>query len=324
MASRDVLLKGGRKGASIVPGDAGASLLLERLTAQDKKTRMPKNREPLSAVEIEDVRKWIKAGAPWPDGIELVERKAAAFDWWSFKPLERPPVPRLEGAEAGWVRNPVDAFVLTRLLSKGLKPSAQADRLTLIRRLSYDLLGLPPTPAEVDRFLADKSPRAYEELVERLLASKHYGERWARRWLDVVKYADTCGYDKDKLRPNAWPYRDYVIRAFNNDKKYSRFVEEQLAGDVLFPGEPDGVLGLGFSENPRTCCISEDRLNIESLIDPVHQIWICIDDGNPMALGGESLGQMEAHHACADYDDAHKISRPLFLPIIGKSVLFPS
>ncbi len=246
MSSRDALLKGGRKGASIVPGDAGASLLLERVTAQDKKTRMPKNREPLSVVEIEDVRKWIKAGAPWPAGLELVERKAAAFDWWSFKPLERSPVPRLEGAEAGWIRNPVDAFVLARLLSKGLKPSAQADRLALIRRLSYDLLGLPPTPAEVDRFRADKSPRAYEELVERLLASKHYGERWARHWLDVVKYADTCGYDKDKLRANAWPYRDYVIRSFNDDKKYSRFVEEQLAGDVFFPGDPDGVLGLGF------------------------------------------------------------------------------
>ena len=246
LTSRAALLRGGRKGASIVPGDAAASLLLERVTAGDEKTRMPKNRAPLSAAEIEAVRKWIKGGAPWPDGLELAERKRAGFDWWSFKPLERPPVPHLEGAEADWVRNPVDAFVLARLRSKGLRPTAPAGRRTIIRRLFYDLTGLPPSPEEIDRFLADKSPRAYEELVERLLASRHYGERWARHWLDVVKYADTCGYDKDKLRANAWPYRDYVVRAFNDDKKYSRFVEEQLAGDVLFPGDPEGVLGLGF------------------------------------------------------------------------------
>ena len=244
MASRAALLKGGRKGAVIVPGDPGASRLLELVAAKDDKVRMPKKRKPLPAAEVETLRRWIEEGAPWPDGRELAETKDVGFDWWSFKRLERPAVPPLEGE--AWARNPVDAFIFTRLSSKGLKPAAQAGRLTLIRRLSYDLTGLPPTPGEIDRFLADKSPRAYEELVDRLLTSKHYGERWARHWLDVVKYADTCGYDKDKLRANAWPYRDYVIRAFNDDKKYSRFVEEQLAGDVFFPGDPDGVLGLGF------------------------------------------------------------------------------
>ena len=246
MASRAALLKGGRKGPSLVPGDPDASRLIALVTAKDGKAGMPKKREPLSAAEVDVLRQWIKAGAPWPEGVALGGKGTADFDWWSFRPLKRPPVPRLEGEGAGGIRNPVDAFIRARLAGKGLKPAPEADRLTLIRRLSFDLTGLPPAPGEIDRFLSDKSPRAYEELVDRLLGSKHYGERWARHWLDVVKYADTCGYDKDKLRKNAWPYRDYVIRAFNDDKKYSRFVEEQLAGDVLFPGDPEGVLGLGF------------------------------------------------------------------------------
>jgi len=165
------------------------------------------------------------------------------FDWWSYQAIQRPPVPELNSA---WVRTPVDAFVLDTLREKGLTPSPEADRRTLIRRLTFDLIGLPPTPAEVEAFVNDTEPAAYEKLVDRLLRSDHYGERWARHWLDVVKYADTCGYDKDKLRSNAWPYRDYVIRSFNDDKPYNRFVQEQVAGDVLFPGEPDGVLGLGF------------------------------------------------------------------------------
>jgi len=246
MASRAALLKGGRKGPAIVAGNPGASRLLALVTAKDGKASMPKNREPLSAAEVTAIRQWIKAGAHWPEGFALGGTSEPDFNWWSFKPLRRPAVPQIEGEGSGWIRNPIDAFILARLGSKGLEPAAEADRLTLIRRLAFDLTGLPPTRAETDRFLTDKSPRAYEELVDRLLDSKHYGERWARHWLDVVKYADTCGYDKDKLRPNAWPYRDYVIRSFNDDKKYSRFVEEQLAGDVLFPGEPDGILGLGF------------------------------------------------------------------------------
>ena len=246
MASRDALLKGGGKGPAVVPGNPAASRLLRLITAKDGKASMPKKKEPLSEAEVEAVREWIKAGAPWPEELALGEKSPADFNWWSFKKLERPVVPRIEGPGSAWARNPIDAFIRVRLDAKGLTPAPEADRLTLIRRLSFDLTGLPPAPAEIDRFFADKSPRAYEELVDRLLESKHYGERWARHWLDVVKYADTCGYDKDKLRPNAWPYRDYVIRSFNNDKKYSRFVEEQLAGDVLFPGEPDGILGLGF------------------------------------------------------------------------------
>lgn len=167
---------------------------------------------------------------------------AAARDWWSLRPLQRPAVP--DAGVAGI--HPLDAFVVRTLQDKGLKPSPEAGRSTLIRRLSFDLVGLPPTPAEIETFERDADPRAYEKLVDRLLASPHYGERWARHWLDVVHYGETHGYDKDKPRPNAWPYRDYVIRSFNADKRYTRFVQEQVAGDVLFPGTQDGIEGMGF------------------------------------------------------------------------------
>ncbi|MCA9165942.1 MAG: DUF1549 domain-containing protein, partial [Planctomycetales bacterium] len=167
-------------------------------------------------------------------------------NWWSLKVLSRPSSPYLEHRLERQAATPIDRFILAKLQANGLSMAARADRRTLARRLYFDLLGLPPTPDEVAAFVEDSSPLAYEQLVDRLLASPQYGERWARHWLDVVKYADTCGYDKDKLRPNAWPYRDYVIRAFNEDKPYERFVQEQLAGDILFPGDPDGILGLGF------------------------------------------------------------------------------
>jgi hypothetical protein len=167
---------------------------------------------------------------------------AASREWWSLRPLKRPAVPEMGGVGT----HPLDAFVQRTLQGKGLKPSPEASRSTLIRRLSYDLIGLPPTPAEIEAFERDADPRAYEKLVDRLLASPHYGERWARHWLDVVHYGETHGYDKDKPRPNAWPYRDYVIRSFNADKPYTRFVQEQVAGDVLFPGTQDGIEGMGF------------------------------------------------------------------------------
>jgi hypothetical protein len=227
----------------IVPGDSAASHLVELISTVDGKAEMPKDAEPLTAAEVEAIREWIDARAPWPPGFKLAQPKVQDFEWWSYSPVVRPTVPTLDDT---WAASPIDAFVLRKLRSKGLSPSTPADRRTLLRRVTYDLIGLPPTPAETTAFLNDTSPDSYQRLVDRLLDSKQYGERWARHWLDVVKYADTCGYDKDKLRPNAWPYRDYVIRAFNEDKPYAKFVQEQLAGDVLFAGEADGILGLGF------------------------------------------------------------------------------
>jgi Protein of unknown function (DUF1553)/Protein of unknown function (DUF1549) len=165
-------------------------------------------------------------------------------DWWSLSPLQRPPLPAVSQPE--WVRTPIDRFILSKLESAGMHPARTADRVTLIRRLTYDLHGLPPTPAEIDSFVADPRPDAYERLIDRLLASPRYGERWGRHWLDLVHYGDTHGYDKDKRRDHAWPYRDYVIRSLNEDKPYAQFVQEQLAGDVLQPGSPAGVIATGF------------------------------------------------------------------------------
>lgn len=222
-------------------GGRSSHLLKVIASTEGDPPTMPKEADPLRESDVDQIADWIESGADWPDNVRI-EEHVSDFDWWSFKKIVRPDVPSTDS----WNGNPIDAFVQRKLTEKGLRHSGPADRQTMIRRLTYDLTGLPPTPDEVRSFLADDGPDAYEKLVGRLLDSRHYGERWARHWLDVVKYADTCGYDKDKLRPNAWPYRDYVIRSFNEDKPYGRFVQEQVAGDVLFPGEPDGVLGLGF------------------------------------------------------------------------------
>lgn len=225
----------------IEPGDVDGSRFIEVITPVDGKAEMPKNADPMSAAEISTLRKWVQDGAKWPSGVSLSPAEVADFDWWSLKPLERPKIPNHAS-----VTNPVDNFVLAKLAEHGLAPSPEADRQTLVRRLYFDLIGLPPSPKQVNQFVKDKDPRAYDKLVDELLASKHYGERWARHWLDVVHYADTHGYDKDKLRPNAWPYRDYVIRSFNEDKPYSQFVREQIAGDVLWPNSMDGITATGF------------------------------------------------------------------------------
>lgn len=225
-------------------GKPDQSHLLDVLApGKNGKAQMPKGKPPLSLAERTSLADWIKAGAVWPVDFKISDRVVSDLDWWSLKPPQRVDVP---DSDSDWIRNPIDAFVLEKLLEQKLQPSAEADRRTLIRRLYFDLLGLPPDPDDVDRFISDVDPFAYERLVERLLASPQYGERWARHWLDIVKYADSCGYDKDKLRPNAWPYRDYVIESFNSDKPYTRFVNEQIAGDVFYPGTTDGILGLGF------------------------------------------------------------------------------
>ena len=246
-------LNGGDSGAVIVAGQSSRSELFERISSRGD-DKMPPEGEPLTSRQIELVRRWIDAGALWPDGVDST-RSVDKYDWWSLRTLVRPDVPfsglpqTAEGRTPAAIPtsvNPVDAFILAKLQGLGLTHSPEADRRTLIRRLSFDLIGLPPSLDEVEEFIADTRPRAYERLVDRLLESPHYGERWARHWLDVVHYGDTHGYDKDKPRPNAWPYRDYVIRAFNTDKPYSQFIEEQIAGDVLSPGTEDGITATGF------------------------------------------------------------------------------
>lgn len=237
---------GGDSGPPIVPGNLEDSYLLEVISGD--KPQMPKNAPPLSKAQVEILRRWVKDGAVWPEGVELKNRQFEGQTWWSLEQLVRPAVPKFGDAapQAKWGRNAIDAFIAQEHVKHGLEPAPEASRRTLIRRLSFDLTGLPPTPAEIDAFVNSQDPRAYELLVDRLLDSPAYGERWARHWLDVVHYGDTHGYDKDKPRPFAWPYRDYVIRALNSDKPYSRFVQEQVAGDVLFPGTVDGIEALGF------------------------------------------------------------------------------
>jgi hypothetical protein len=241
LATAKGILAGAEGTAVVVPGKPEESRLIEVVSGQHPE--MPKNGKPLSSKEIRTLRDWVTAGAKWPDGVVL---KNDPLDWWSLRPLKRPAVPLAPRSTANWPRSPIDAFLLQALETAGLKTSPEADRRTLIRRLSYDLLGLPPNPDEVDRFVNDGDPLAYEKLVDRLLASPHYGERWARHWMDIVHYGETHGYDKDKPRPNAWPYRDYLIRAFNEDRPYRQFVEEQLAGDVLEPDSRDGIEATGF------------------------------------------------------------------------------
>jgi hypothetical protein len=177
--------------------------------------------------------------AGWSGGVARADG-----DWWSLSHLKRPAIPSVK--DASWCRTSIDRFILAALEAKSLHPSAPADRATLLRRVTYDLHGLPPTPDEIDAFLNDASADAYERVLDRLLSSPRYGERWGRHWLDVVHYGDTHGYDKDKRRDHAWPYRDYVIRSLNDDKPYRRFIMEQLAGDVLYPHEPEGVVATGF------------------------------------------------------------------------------
>jgi mono/diheme cytochrome c family protein len=241
LATAESARAGGDSGPAFEPGGPDESLILEKITGDPPK--MPQQGDPLSSAEVAAVRAWIAAGADWPEGVRLEPPPTSGARWWSLQPLAKPEPPRLEST---WVRTPIDAFILARLQREGLGPSAEADRRTLIRRLTFDLHGLPPTPEEVAAFLADAASDAYERLVDRLLASPRYGERWGRHWLDVVHFGESHGYDKDKPRLHAWPYRDYVIRSLNADKPYGRFLEEQLAGDVLRPDDPDGVVATGF------------------------------------------------------------------------------
>ena len=227
-------LAGGDSGIVIIPGRSANSHLIKLILSAEASERMPPKGARLTDGEVATLRAWIDQGAKGPDDAVV----ANPADWWSFKVLTKAPVPT--GV------NPIDHFVRAKLREKGLTPSTEADRRTLIRRLYFDVIGLPPTPEEVNRFVNNKDVNSYESLVDQLLASPHYGERWARHWLDVVHFGETHGYDKDQPRPNAWPYRDYVIRSLNADKPYNRFVQEQLAGDVLFPGTPDGIEALGF------------------------------------------------------------------------------
>ena len=237
LASATKELESGNR--AIVPGKPDASELIRRVTASDESERMPSKGPPLSPEQIAALRQWIAGGADWPEH-------------WAYRTLRMPPIPlELESrnSEAGTTarrHNAIDAFIHSELTVKGIAPSPPADKRTLLRRVSFDLVGLPPTPDELDAYQADDSPDAYERIVDRLLSSPRHGERWARHWMDVVHYAETHGHDQDRPREHAWPYRDYVIRAFNADVPYGRFIEQQIAGDVLWPEDAQAIVATGF------------------------------------------------------------------------------
>jgi hypothetical protein len=232
---RELALGKGESGKTcIIPGEADKSEFITRLTSHDKELRMPLGKEPLTEAEVALLKKWINEGAEWQDH-------------WAFVKPKDEPVP---SNSSNWVKNPIDNFVLAKIeeMDLGLKPSPEANRIKLIRRVTLDLTGLPPTQAEVTTFVNDKSPDAYEKVVDRLLASPHYGEKWAGMWLDLARYADTKGYEKD-LHRNIWRYRDYVIRSFNNDKPYDQFVTEQLAGDLMPNATEEQIIATAFHRN---------------------------------------------------------------------------
>lgn len=223
------LLKGGDSGPAVVPGDTNKSLLVVAVR-QVGLLKMPQGGK-LTSAEVADLETWVQMGAPWP--AESASKAKEPERLWSLQPVKNPAIPKVKNQ--AWVRNPIDAFVLAKLEAKKLSPAAPADRRTLLRRVTYDLIGLPPTIGETEAFLADKSPGAYGKVVDRLLASPHYGERWARHWLDVARYADTKGYvfEEDRNYPNAYTYRQWVIDAFNRDLPYDQFIIQQLAADRL-------------------------------------------------------------------------------------------
>ena len=255
--NRELLLKGGDSGPAISNEAPSKSLLLKAIGYGDPELQMPP-KQKLSEPQIAVLTKWIEMGAPMmpltvsrPEGIAEIPTKrvvpqvnAETMKFWSFQPVNRPAIPAVQ--QTDWVKSPIDAFVLAKLEANHLTPAAPATKVVLLRRAYYDLTGLPPTPAETEAFLNDAAPNAFEKVVDRLLASPRYGEKWARHWLDVVRYAETNSFERDGIKPNAWRFRDYVIASFNKDKPYDQFVREQVAGDELKPVTADGITATGF------------------------------------------------------------------------------
>jgi mono/diheme cytochrome c family protein len=247
--SRDNLLKGGKSGPAIVPGNPDSSLLIQAVQQTHERLKMPPGKK-LNETEIRDLRAWVSAGAPWPEAKGTISKERAITPeqraFWSFQPIHRAIPPDVR--DPAWVQSPIDRFILARLETSGLTPVAAADKRVLIRRATFDLIGLPPKPEEVHAFLHDSSPEAFTHVVDRLLASPHFGERWGRYWLDVARYAedDTRGIGQESYQ-NAWRYRDWVVKAFNDDMPYDLFAKAQIAGDLLEDKHSNRLRpGLGF------------------------------------------------------------------------------
>jgi len=275
--TRDGVLKGGDAGSVVAPGDPEKSKLIEAVRYKNRDLQMPP-KSPLSSEQVRDLEQWVKLGAPDPRTEAVAQtggKRALTVEegrqFWAFQPLANPSVPKVGNRQSA-IGNPIDAFINAKLGEKKLAAAPAADKRTLIRRATFDLTGLPPTPEEVDAFLADKSPDAFAKVVDRLLASSAYGERWGRHWLDVARYADSNGLDENVAFGNAWRYRDYVVNSFNADKPYNRFVQEQIAGDLLpaegTPQRHEQLTALGFLSIGPKLLAEPDKVKLEmDLID---------------------------------------------------------
>ncbi len=277
--SQDALLKGGKHGPALTRGNAAESRLYRHLTGQ-LQPRMPFGGS-LSESEIALFRTWIDAGAPWEASLQLTTSAEHKFTdaqkrYWAFQPV------RNSGGS-------IDSLILAKLRESKIRPNAPADKITLLRRATLDLIGLPPTPEETAAFLADQSKDAFAHVVDRLLASNHYGERWGREWLDVARYADTNGFKADEIRPNIWRYRDYVIQSFNKDKPYDRFIREQIAGDELYPGDVDAHIATGFLRH------YTDETNQPSMENRRTELLMNITDTVGSAFLGMTFGCAKCH-----------------------------
>ncbi|HEV7405245.1 MAG TPA: DUF1553 domain-containing protein [Chthoniobacteraceae bacterium] len=297
LTTREALLRGGETGAAIDPGHPETSLFLQTIR-HETDPHMPHKKEKLPPAEIAQFEAWVKAGVPYARPLKKTAAEAPARPaeftlteddrrHWAFQPLARPAPPAVR--HESLVANPIDQFILFKLEARGLTLAPPASRETLIRRVTFDLLGLPPTPEEIDAFLADHSPAAYEHLLDRLLASPHYGERWGRHWLDLARFAETDGYEYDSVRPHAWRYRDYVVRAFNDDKPYDRFIREQLAGDELWPREPEALIATGFN------LLGPDMVDSSDQIQRRHNTLNDMTDTAALTFLGLTIGCARCH-----------------------------
>ena len=281
--SGGAILKGASDGAVIQPGKSAESKLIERVTSSKRGFGMPPVGDPLSADQIATLRSWIDQGAKVPAASPAAATPNPKSRHWAFQPVMRPEPPEVR--DRAWVRNPIDRFIAARLESEGYAPSPEANRVTLIRRVSFDLIGLPPSTAEVREFATDNRPDAYERLVDRLLASPHFGEKWARYWLDLARYGDSDGYERDPARPYAWRYRNWVIDALNRDMPYDEFTIEQLAGDLLPGATVDERVATGFQRNTfinREAGVDRAEDRFEQLINrtnTVGTVWLGLTVG---------------------------------------------
>jgi cytochrome c553 len=290
LTTREGLLKGGETGPVVNTSKPNDSLLLKSIR-HEADSEMPYKEPKLPEQDISTITDWVKAGTPYtrrlkpiPTQQESVIVADTGKNHWAFQPISNPTPPSISDYS-----NPIDKFVVAKLREAKLSLSPPATREHLIRRVTFDLIGLPPTPAEVKSFVNDRSPRAYENLIDRLLASPHYGERWARHWLDLARFAESDGYEHDAVRPHAWRYRDYVIRSFNADKPYDQFIREQLAGDELRPGDPEALTATAFN------LLGPDMVDSSDQIQRRQNTLNDMTDTTSLAFLGLTLGCARCH-----------------------------